>query len=287
MDRDDEVGQTELLFRQQPDGRKVSRLPGGKVVLISLDDVEKVQDGERWIVSLDHRQSFAIARPLEKVEAAAGPTRAIVRVVPHVKPYEGNPRNGDAATRPAPSALIRTTDRVCLFVDGPNTDGAARAAGFFLDFGKARNYFQAGGVPVGAYYFAADFTHQDPMQTRFFDYLSHTGFVVHRKPTKQIEEETGEMRYKCDLNVEVVVELLTTRDQWDVAFLFTGDADYERAVEVLRAHGKRVYVVTHRGNLGRELAYVADKPVFYLDEHRAHLEREPKPVVEEEIQANT
>ena len=55
-------------------------------------------------------------------------------------------------------------------------------------------------------------------------------------------------------------------------------------MDLLCSRGKRVYVVTSRQVLSRELAYVADKPVFFLEEFRAELEREPKPSEERAIQ---
>jgi hypothetical protein len=60
-----------LVFREQTDGRKVARLPGGKVVLVDLNQVDRVRDGEAWFVRLRHRETFAIADPVERVTAAA------------------------------------------------------------------------------------------------------------------------------------------------------------------------------------------------------------------------
>ncbi|HXH07781.1 MAG TPA: hypothetical protein VNI83_14450, partial [Vicinamibacterales bacterium] len=55
-----------LTFREQADGRKVSRLPGGKVVLVKLSELDRVSDGEQWRVRLYHRDTFAIAEPIER-----------------------------------------------------------------------------------------------------------------------------------------------------------------------------------------------------------------------------
>lgn len=45
-------------------------------------------------------------------------------------------------------------------------------------------------------------------------------------------------------------------------------------MDLLRSRGKRLYIVTARSQLSRELAYVADKPIFYLEDHREWLARE-------------
>ena len=178
--------------------------------------------------------------------------------------------------------LLRPGDRIALFVDGANTDGAARAAGYFVDFRKAREFLTANARPYASFYYVADFSTSDPLQQRFFDFLSHAGFIVRRRPVKVIrDEETGERIIKGNLDTEIVLDLMNTAENYDVAFLFSGDSDFERAIELLRSRGKRVYVVSARRQLSRELAYVADKPILYLEDHRDVLARTDRPAVEE------
>lgn len=316
-----------LVFHEQADGRKVARLPGGKVVLIDFAALDRVGDGEAWFVKLRHRESFAVADPVEKVtqaalEASGGPlsspladalrratsARGSVPVPPApsvdaanpsalVPPAEAStaqpavrpaspPASPPAAAllrpRPAPniagpvdlSRLLRASDRVALFIDGANTDGAARSAGYFLDFRRARDYFLAHATFYAAFYYVADFTASDPLQQRFFDFLSHSGYIVRRRPVKVIhDQDTGERIIKGNLDTEIVLDLLNTVDNYDVAFLFSGDSDFERAVDLLRSRGKRVFVVSARASLSRELAYIADKPIVYLEDHRDVLAR--------------
>jgi uncharacterized LabA/DUF88 family protein len=74
--------------------------------------------------------------------------------------------------------------------------------------------------------------------------------------------------------------MLNTVGNYDVAFRFSGDSDFERAVDLLRSRGKRLYIVTARPQLSRELLHVADKPIIYLEEHRevlAHSDRATAP----------
>lgn len=317
-----------LVFHEQADGRKVSRLPGGKVVLIDLRQLDRVGDGEAWFVRLRHRETFAIAEPVERVtratleaqggllsnplaealrRASASPTPPRTPAVPPLNaavgtsgapppptagatptpttapaPPTDSPQPPAAARPPAADLtravdigrLLRGTDRVALFIDGANTDGASRTAGYFVDFRKAREFFVGPGTFYAAFYYVADFTATDALQQRFFDFLSHAGYIVRRRPVKVIhDQDTGERIIKGNLDTEIVLDLLNTVDNYDVAFLFSGDSDFERAVELLRSRGKRVFVVSARGPLSRELAYVADKPIVYLEDHRAELAR--------------
>jgi hypothetical protein len=39
-----------LIFHEQADGRKVARLPGGKVVLLDLAALDRVRTGDAWFV---------------------------------------------------------------------------------------------------------------------------------------------------------------------------------------------------------------------------------------------
>ena len=63
---DDEPMEATLVFREQADGRKVARLPGGKVVLVRREDIDRVRDGESWNVKLLHRETFSIATAIER-----------------------------------------------------------------------------------------------------------------------------------------------------------------------------------------------------------------------------
>ena len=303
-----------LVFHEQADGRKVSRLPGGKVVLVDLTQADRVREGDAWYVKLRHRDTFAIAEPVEKVTAATleasgsaltSPfadalrrARTIARPSPAPPSAEAvgiAPAAAVAIPAPAPpvldapaasptrhgsgapldmTRLLRTSDRVALFIDGANTDGSARAAGYFLDFKKAREYFTGGASFYAAFYYVADFTASDPLQLRFFDFLSHAGYIVRRRPVKVIrDQDTGERIIKGNLDTEIVLDMLNTVDNYDVAFLFSGDSDFERAVDLLRSRGKRLFIVSARAQLSRELAYVADKPIVYLEDHRDALAR--------------
>ena len=171
-----------LVFHEQADGRKAARLHGGKVVLVDYAQIDRVRDGEAWYVRLRHRDTFAIAEPVERVTTATlestglplmnplaealsrlrtvdrrpaapgavprkplapGPPTGVesaALVVPGGEPPAQPPppvvpREAPAATSPPATRAIDIgrlpvpTDRVALFIDGANTDGAARAAG--------------------------------------------------------------------------------------------------------------------------------------------------------------
>src|SRR5687768_12683260 len=143
----DEPLEATLTFREQTDGRKVARLPGGKVVLIQLQYLDTVHDAERWRVRLSHRDTFSIAYPLERIfepdtplispdlaerlrAELAARTATAAAVKPAAAPPElARPHETTApaeAPRPpepiqsplAPIRILRPSDRVAIFVDG-------------------------------------------------------------------------------------------------------------------------------------------------------------------------
>ncbi len=104
-----------------------------------------------------------------------------------------------------------------------------------------------------------------------------SGYIIRRRAAKIIrDQDTGERIIKGNLDTEIVLDMFNTIGNYDVAFLFSGDSDFERAVDLLRSRGKRLYIVTARAQLSRELAYVADKSIFYLEDHRERLAREDR-----------
>ncbi|HWG90137.1 MAG TPA: NYN domain-containing protein [Candidatus Thermoplasmatota archaeon] len=279
-----------LRFRLQEDGRRVSRLPSGKVVLVSLEQMDEVHDGEWWWVELDDRDTFAIAHLLSKGEApveepapAAAPgapkaaTSVTVKPAPVRKsttPLFPTLRPGEAL--PEPNDVLRRTDRVALFVDSGNIGGAARDMGFFVDWKKAIEYFTDPGTFYAAFFYLG-VTADDPAQGSFMDFLAHAGYIIKGKNVKRIvDRETGEERFKANLDVEIALDMMDTLHNYDVAFLFSGDSDFGRAVELLRSRGKRVYVVAPKTALSREMAAIADKPLFILDNYRGVLARKDR-----------
>src|SRR5690349_20946139 len=80
------VDQATLTFHEQADGRKVTRLPTGKIVLIHYDYVAKVKDGEQWLVQLDHHPLYAVATPVERIAKAPEPAKPVAVVAPKLPP---------------------------------------------------------------------------------------------------------------------------------------------------------------------------------------------------------
>ncbi|MCA1811325.1 MAG: NYN domain-containing protein [Halobacteriales archaeon] len=143
-----------------------------------------------------------------------------------------------------------------------------------MDYFKVGEFLRGSGSFRAAFYYIADVTAQDGMQNRFLDFLAHSGYIVRKKPVKVIEDKaTGQKVFKANVDTEMVLDMVNTADNYDVAFLLSGDSDFERCVDLLRSRGKRVYVMTSESTISRELSHVADKPIFFIEDYQDLLAR--------------
>lgn len=108
------------------------------------------------------------------------------------------------------------------------------------------------------------------------------GFEVIKKRVKYIHSENNISGYekKCDLDVEMVVDLIKERDNYDKIVLFSGDGDLAYAVNYLHDNfGKTAMVFGARDHIGREIfdskTYGSVTQIFYAQdfEYRLNLRR--------------
>ncbi len=163
-------------------------------------------------------------------------------------------------------------ERIGLFIDGANVYAAAKRLGWNFDHRKILDHFAGMGRLYNAYYYTAIPASIDDKQKRFIDALTYMGYTVRTKVLKESTDDHGEMHRHASLDIEIVTDLLLTSPLYDVAVLLTGDGDFERPAEVLRAQGKRVVVASIPEMTSYELRNAADEYIDFKD-IRAAVER--------------
>lgn len=153
------------------------------------------------------------------------------------------------------------TERIALFIDGANVYAAAKRLGWNFDHRKILEHFAAYGALHNAFYYTAVPAQVDDKQKRFIDALTYMGYTVRTRPLRESTDEHGDTHRRASLDIEIVTDLLTTAERFDTAVLLTGDGDFERPVEVLRARGKRVVVASIPEMTSYELRNAADSYV--------------------------
>jgi len=138
------------------------------------------------------------------------------------------------------------TDRLALFIDGPNLYSQAKALGFDIDYKKLLDEFRKRGVLIRAYYYTAlaesgdDFSPIRPL----VDWLDYNGFTMVTKPAREYTDATGRKRWRGDMDVEIAVDMMELAGKADHLVLFSGDGDFRAAVEAVQRKGVRVTVVS-------------------------------------------
>ena len=143
---------------------------------------------------------------------------------------------------------------VAVFVDVANIFYAAKAAGVDIDYVMLLKAATASRDLVRAY----AYTGLDPdneNQRNFHSFLARHGFRVVSKDIRKY----GDGRVKANLDIELVVDMMKTARNLDVAVVVSGDGDFAPAIRAVQEMGVRVEVISFRGNTSADLMEVADK----------------------------
>ncbi|WP_239651736.1 NYN domain-containing protein [Neosynechococcus sphagnicola] len=157
-------------------------------------------------------------------------------------------------------------NRLSIFVDGNNMFYAQQKNGWFFDPKRVLEYFTKSETEpqvtlINAFWYTGL---KDPQDQRGFrDALISLGYTVRTKILKEYyDDNSGRYSQKANLDIEIVVDMFNTVDQYDRVILFSGDGDFERAIELLRSKNTHITVVSTEGMIARELRNATDR---YID----------------------
>jgi uncharacterized LabA/DUF88 family protein len=156
---------------------------------------------------------------------------------------------------------------VAVFVDVANIFYAAKAAGTDIDYVTLLKAAVAGRDLVRAY----AYTGLDPEnenQRNFHAFLARHGYKVVSKDIRKY----GDGKVKANLDIELVVDMMKTARNLDVAIVISGDGDFAPAIRAVQEQGVRVEVISFRGNTSSDLIDAAD--AFYDITQLAKVDRD-------------
>ena len=160
--------------------------------------------------------------------------------------------------------MVNSLSRLSIFVDGNNMFYAQQKNGWFFDPRRVLEYFrneQSQTMLVNAFWYTGLKDHQD--QRGFRDALISLGYTVRTKILKEYyDDSSGRYSQKANLDIEIVIDMFNTVEQYNRVILFSGDGDFERAIELLRSKNTHITVVSTEGMIARELRNVTDR---YID----------------------
>jgi uncharacterized LabA/DUF88 family protein len=171
----------------------------------------------------------------------------------------------ESPAEPPRSSFV--SKNVAVFVDVANIFYAAKAAGADIDYVTLLKAAVAGRDFVRAY----AYTGLDPEnenQRNFHSFLARHGYKVVSKDIRKY----GDGKVKANLDIELVVDMMKTARNLDVAIVVSGDGDFAPAIRAVQEMGVRVEVISFRGNTSSDLIEVAD--AFYDITQVARVDRD-------------
>jgi len=137
------------------------------------------------------------------------------------------------------------SNKIVLFIDGPNLFATAKTLGFEIDYKRLLTEFQSRGTLVRAFYYTAIIEDQEYSSIRpFVDWLDYNGYTVVTKAAKEFIDASGRRRVKGSMDIELAVNAMEMSAHVDEMVLFSGDGDFRSLVEAIQRRGVRVTVVS-------------------------------------------
>jgi len=151
------------------------------------------------------------------------------------------------------------SNKIALFIDGPNLYSAAKTLGFDIDYKRLLKEFQSRGTLVRALYYTAIIEDQEFSCIRpLIDWLDYNGYTVVTKATKEFIDASGRRKVKGNMDIELAVDAMQLAEHVEQIVLFSGDGDFRSMVEAVQRRGVRVIVVST----------IASQPPMIADELR-------------------
>jgi uncharacterized LabA/DUF88 family protein len=187
-------------------------------------------------------------------------------------------------------SFISKRERTIVIVDFGNVEKWKNSLGWDIGIKELANLvknFSYGKQFLRRFYYGADYGPNENSReiiqwSRII--LEKAGmyrFEVIDKRVKYIHSSNNVHGFdkKCDLDVEMAVDLIRERDNYDTIVLFSGDGDLMYAIKYLKEmYGKFCFVFGVRGHVGREI-YDAKKAgivddIFYAEDFEYRLKKD-------------
>lgn len=181
--------------------------------------------------------------------------------------------------------------RTIVIVDFANVEKWKHNLGWRIGIQELANLvksFSKGQRFLRRFYYGADYgrneksTVLDPWSKGILERAKMNGMEVISKRVKYIHsaDSVHGFEKKCDLDVEMTVDLIRERDNYDTVILFSGDGDLSYALRYLHdEYNKECFIFGARDHIGREMIDAKKEGViteiFFAEdfEYRLSMER--------------
>ncbi len=155
--------------------------------------------------------------------------------------------------------------RVSVFIDASNIYHSYKRLKWKIDFRKFLDYLKKEADLQEVYYYTARDL-RSAGQTKFLNFLEMIGYKVRSKKVKFIKDKNqGREKdgfHKGNLDVELTMDVLETKERYDTLLLLSGDSDFEPLLQLMKMkYRKRCLVMATKHSISIELIKCAK----YLD----------------------
>jgi uncharacterized LabA/DUF88 family protein len=177
--------------------------------------------------------------------------------------------------------LVTSSERVGIFIDGPNFNKTCIALGIDVDFKRVLQLFRGASRLVCANYYACPADADALNSARpLLDWLAYNGYSVTTKTPTPYSSEG----HRFGIEVDLAVDVMRLSASLDHVVLFSGNGEFEKLVRVLKETGKRATVVsslkTQASSIADGLRRAADQFVDLVDlkQEICRGDRDPQPL---------
>lgn len=144
-------------------------------------------------------------------------------------------------------------EKVYVFIDAENLFYSQKTLGWLISYEKLMKYFKEECGENTKVFVYTGVDEYSSSQQKFIDLMVAKGFIVRTKAVKKIKDESGITKWKSNLDIEMALEIIELSEKFKVAVLVSGDSDFAPVVDKLKKKSKRVFVISTRGHIAREL----------------------------------
>ena len=170
--------------------------------------------------------------------------------------------------------LYETKERNMIIIDFANVDRWQDSTGWpvgLKQLGKLISHMSYGKKYLRRFYYGEDYGPKDsakdllPWSESMLMNARYSGFEIVTKRVKYIPDvkyETGFIK-KCNLDIEMAVDLIKEEKNYDNAIIFSGDGDLAYVCRYIhKTFNKKIYIFGARDHLGKELVDARTKGVI-------------------------
>jgi len=152
-------------------------------------------------------------------------------------------------------SLPKKLGKILVCIDSANVAIGLRNHGLALDYEKFVKAVRKYDSKARIYYYGPKF--ENTKHQRFLGFLKKMGFKLVTKEVKVIKSGSEDHR-KANFDVELAVDVVDLSSGYDTLLLLSGDSDFAILARYLHKKNKRIFVISTRGSVSKELVDECD-----------------------------